>query len=152
MELFIKVAAGLIVAVLLGGCAWLRRYLRSRGPLAGEWDQVIPAQGGQSEKHDKVTCHHRGRRVFGAIERLQPAEQHHKKWRFEGRYRESVLFACFWSEDEMVYSFGVWLLTHVDENRLVGHYLRLNARDTELSEVLQEARRIPFTWNRKSRP
>ncbi len=93
---------GLVAIAIAAGIVRLYGlYREGTGSLAGEWDQYVPAFGGEPAKRDRVTCRHRKRKekVSGDVRRIEPPDQDWKTWKFEGRARGKLFAACFWSDD-----------------------------------------------------
>ena len=150
LNLVIGVVGSLIAAGLSAvGVMAYRRYRRGRGPFVGEWDQHIPAVDNQPEKRDLVTCSQHGERVFGRVKRIEPAVENWKDWRFEGRVREQVLAATFWSEDPGVDSFGTMLLVHSGEHRYTGYYTKHSPVERDLDRIADDRRRVFFEWRKR---
>jgi hypothetical protein len=149
-DLAVNVLGGLIAAVVIAfsGIAY-RRYRKGRGAFIGDWDQYIPAMNDQPAKHDLASCRQRGDRVYGKIERIEPTGENWKAWRFEGRVRENVLAAVFWSVDPTVNSFGTMLLVHSGEHRYDGYYTKHLPAERNLDRIADERRRIYFEWRKR---
>jgi hypothetical protein len=123
---------GIIGSIIGGGALWMfqlavTHFREDRGLLTGEWDQIIPAQKNQPEKHDLVNCRDNGSKLRGSIERINPAEQSFKKWQFQGQRRGSLLFMTFWTTNlkSNPGSYGTIQLHSIGENHWKGFYVKL---------------------------
>jgi hypothetical protein len=144
------VVASILATILsaLGVFAY-RHYRSGRGMFVGEWDQHIPAAEDQPAKHDLVTCRQHGARVYGRVKRIEPTAENWKDWGFEGRVRENVVAATFWSADAGVNSFGTMLLVHSGEHRYEGYYTKHAPAERNLDRIADERRRIYFEWRKR---
>lgn len=150
LNLVVGIIGSLIAAAMsAAGVMAYRRYRKGSGPFVGEWDQHIPALDDQPAKHDLVTCCQHGERVYGKVKRIEPTGENWKDWGFEGRVREHVLAATFWSEDPGVNSFGTMLLVHSGEHRYEGYYTKHSPAERNLDRIADDRRRIYFEWRKR---
>lgn len=123
------------VVYLLG--YYLIDWLRSEGAVhTGKYEQKIPAQHEEPEKRDEVSCRQVGSKLSGTIRRIQPTDQNHKRWKFEGRTAESAVLLTFWSTDPVRNpgSNGTIML-RVLPTSLDGHYVKSVQKRTGRVEV-----------------
>jgi hypothetical protein len=152
LNFILGIFSGMVVAGLCAATVFMvHRYKGGRGVFVGEWDQYIPATNNQPAKHDLVTCHQHGDRVYGRIKRIEPTEKNWKGWQFEGRVREHVFAATFWSEDPGVDSFGTMLLVHSGEHRYKGYYTKHAPAERDLDRIADDRWRIFFEWRKRRR-
>jgi len=121
-----------------------------RGPLSGEWEQLIYDEKGQLVKRDRVKLRHIKDTVMGSIRRewSKKGDETYKRWKFLGRVRHRLLFAIFWTTDERrnPESYGtIQLLSKGEE--MEGFYVRLIIRGEELA-IREELRNIKLKWRR----
>ena len=145
---------GSILATILCSLAWAsyRHYRKGRGLFVGTWDQVIPAVNDQPAKRDVVVCSQHGERVSGQIARIEPTTENSKRWSFQGRVRENVLAAIFWSEDPGINSFGTMLLVHSGDHRYDGYYTKHRLAEQDIDHIAEERERIHFHWLKRPAP
>ena len=114
------------------------------GVLTGTWDQIIPSQNEQPGKRDTVICKHIGETLSGEILRVDPAEESFKKWNFNGRVRNDLIFVVFWTADEKTNpgSYGTIQLHRLPLGYCEGHYEKwvLSSDGTEFTGKLQQAK------------
>jgi len=105
----------------------IARLRARKGVVSGEWEQIVPQQNSEAEKHDHVVCRHIGNKISGHITRLLPHELKFKRWRFEGQMRVSLVFLTFWPVDAAKNpgSYGTIRLHMIDEKQLQGFYVKL---------------------------
>lgn len=152
VEIRLHLLAVLIGAALIEGIqtGW-HRFQRSRGALTATWtswifDSEAARSVGTAAKKDRVKCYQRGENVEARIERFFPDVGRGRKWSFEGKYKEGVLFGYFWSLDPKFKSYGTIFLRQINEGLFRGYYVRLSkAPINEDSENVSIAR-IPLEW------
>jgi len=122
---------------------------RRRGTLRGTWWQHIPAVGNEPFKLDRINCRHRGEELSATIERLEPKEQSHKRWKFRGYVRQGMVFGAFFSDDPHDPSYGTILLrvSGGDVRRWDGFYTRLHIVDNGRKRE-QEIIEVEHFWSR----
>lgn len=146
-SLLLGVLGSLVAAILSAvGVAGFRVYRKGKGLFVGTWEQIIPAVNEQPLKRDLVTCFQHGERIRGTIQRVEPTSENWKRWGFEGRVREQVLAATFWSEDPGVNSFGIMLLVHSGEHRYDGYYTKHRPAERDIDRIAEERERVRFQW------
>jgi|GEM_PF-3682291 len=149
-NLLIGIIGSIIAAIIIAVIVRLyKRYQLGRGHFAGEWNQIIPKYQDEPEKRDIVNCRQKGERIFGEVQRIEPYEQNWKKWKFNGRVRENVLVAYFWSDDPCVNSFGSYILVHSGEYKYMGHYTKLLPTCRDIDKIIDMNPRIPFRWEKR---
>lgn len=140
---------GSLIGVPLGLLAQeLIAHLKSRkGPLTDEWDQIID-EGGVT-KRDRVHCRQIGDRLEGTIERVEPADQKYKTWRFQARIRGSMLFGMFWATDlkKNPGSYGTLQLHMIDYSTLEGFYVK-STTTLNKSRFIGQLKEFHFKWHR----
>jgi hypothetical protein len=136
------------VSFLLGfGAQELITFFRYRKrALTGNWEQII--EDGQTIKRDLVRCRHVGDKLSGTIERLEPADQNYKRWKFEAQQRGSMIFGTFWTTDlRNNESYGTIQHYLITNSRLEGFYVRLEVT-TQESKLIGNLKETRFRWHR----
>jgi hypothetical protein len=140
---------GSLIGVPLGLLAQeIIAYIKSRkGPLTDEWEQIIDAGG--IAKRDRVRCRQIGDRLEGTIERVEPADQKYKMWRFQARIRGAMLFGMFWATDlkKNPGSYGTLQLHMIDYSTLEGFYVK-STTTPEKSKFIGQLKEFHFKWHR----
>jgi len=144
-----------IIASLLGALLVLAiqesvKYLKSRkGPLTGDWLQTFTDS--QTDKQDLVHCRHIGDRLEGTIERLKPADQTYKRWRFEARKRNAMIFGTYWAIDRKNNDGSHGTIQHylITNSRLEGFYVKLQVA-TQKGRFVSNLKATRFQWVRRA--
>jgi hypothetical protein len=137
-----------IISFLIGfGTKELITFLKYRKrALTGEWEQII--EDGQTIRRDLVHCRHIGDRLEGTIERLEPADQNYKRWKFEAQKRHSMIFGTFWATDlTNNESYGTIQHYLITNSKLEGFYVKLEVT-TEENKVVSNLKETRFRWQR----
>lgn len=146
------VVASIVGAILYTQAQALVKYFQSRkGTLAGEWDQIIEdPKTKQIIKRDRIKCRNIKDKLWGTIERLEPADEHNKRWKFEARKKGNMIFGTFWAADlKNNESYGTIQHHMVNRSRLEGFYVKLEV-DIQKGKLVSTLKEIPFRWQRCS--
>jgi len=86
-------------------------YLKGlKGCLSGRWYGVVYDEKQNIVKYDVYKVSHSGENLYVTGRRLYPAEQTHRKWDFNGVYRDRLVSGFFKSLDLSENSLGCVLL------------------------------------------
>jgi hypothetical protein len=144
------IVSSIIGAFLYARAQSLIKYLQSRkGLLAGEWDQIIEDRNTKKIiKRDRVRCRNIGDKLWGTIERREPAEQNIKRWEFEARRRDAMIFGTYWSADlKNNESYGTIQHHVVDNRNLEGFYVKLEVQHQKRKHI-SKLKEVPFRWQK----
>lgn len=142
---------GAVVGIMLmaGFDSLISTWRGRRGAMRGIWWQMIPPFEQEPEKLDRVTCRHTGLSVSARIDRVSPALQQHRAWRFEGRIQGNLVFGVFFSRDAADLSYGTIQLHKGDAMGRIwkGTYSRVQL-SAEKRGWIESVRHIPLEWRR----
>jgi hypothetical protein len=137
------------ISFLLGlGAKELITYFKYRKrALTGDWEQIIEEEG-QTTKRDLVHCRHIGDKLEGTIERLEPADQNYKRWKFEAQLRNAMIFGTFWATDPRNHeSYGTIQHYLITNSKLEGFYVKIEVT-TQDGKVVSNFKETRFRWQR----
>ena len=98
-------------------------HFNKRNDFSGTWEDQIFDSNGVVEKKDKFLIVQNGIELSGTIERLFPADQNYRRWKFKGNIQDDSIIACFWPTNKTDASFGCLFVKKQSDGHFVGYYL-----------------------------
>ena len=145
------ISVGKGAGIIARSGALIARILRPfDGELTDEWWQHIEADGAEPAKRDIVRCRHRFGKVFGTISRVDPEEEHLRRWKFAGHVFDHCIVAIFWSvRATSELSFGVIRLDLTERNTFKGCYYKRRVAHRSIHKSADDWVEVPMSWKRR---
>jgi hypothetical protein len=145
-DFYINIIAGLVGAGLLYVIQNLYVFfVEKRSPLSGTWYVTYES----ADINDEFLVRQRGETLSGQIVRRLPSDEIHRRWKFEGRFKEQIFFASFWPNNEHTIGYGCWFLSRVSEDLFQGYMFLpqpLNSKSSDaIKPVKIELKRYRFS-------
>ena len=102
-------------------------------PYSGVWyDQIFEDEDRKKVvKQDQYRVYYNSitGKIYGNIKRLKPADQAHRKWKFQGIVYEDNIIFSFWGDHKEIDSKGCVYVKHSGDSRYEGYYLEEHKGD-----------------------